>query len=140
MDRRTWDALPERPLPDRLNIVVTRSERAQEWIMMEEGEVADTLTEALLLAQGEIAGSEVDVVHIIGGPALFRSALKDCDLIDLTEEMNDQAAAPSPFSPPDWQEMSREHLPSEGDDPPVFRRVLSRSRKLTTPDDRLTIS
>ncbi|MBU1374829.1 MAG: dihydrofolate reductase [Alphaproteobacteria bacterium] len=140
MDRRTWDALPERPLPDRLNIVVTRSERAQEWIMMDGGEVAETLDEALLLAQGEIAGSEIDVVHVIGGPALLRSALKDCDLIDLTERADDEAPPPTPFGPPDWEEISRENLPAKAGDPPVLRRVLSRSRKVPTAPDRLSIS
>lgn len=126
MDRRTWDSLPERPLPDRLNVVVTRSERDFDWVMMEEGEAAETLSDALLLAREHIAGTAIDTVHVIGGPVLLRSALKDCELIHLTQAEGREAALTPPFAPPKWHEISCEVAPAVGGQPAIVHRVLSR--------------
>jgi dihydrofolate reductase len=128
MDRRTWDCLPERPLPGRLNIVVTRSERAFDWVMMEDGEAAETLDGAFLIAREHIAGDEIDTIHVVGGPALVRSALKDCELIHLTEIQDREAMLDRPFAPPVWREISREVVPAAGGHPGIVHRILSRSR------------
>ena len=77
MGRKTWDSLPQRfrPLPGRLNIVVTRN---AQWSA--EGAMrAGSLDEALSLA-GDAAK-----VFVIGGAELYALALPQADELVLTE-------------------------------------------------------
>lgn len=74
MGRRTWDSLPERfrPLPDRENIVITRS---QDW-SAEGARRAASVEEA-------VRGHER--VWIIGGAEIFRQVIGDADRLEITE-------------------------------------------------------
>jgi dihydrofolate reductase len=74
MGRRTWDSLPERfrPLPDRENIVITRS---QDW-SAEGARRAASIEEA-------VRGQER--VWIIGGAEIFRQVIGDADRLEVTE-------------------------------------------------------
>ena len=75
MGRKTWDSLPRKPLPDRVNIVVTRQ---PDWSA--EGAVtASSLDDALAKAQKPAE------VMVIGGGEIYRAALARADLIELTE-------------------------------------------------------
>ncbi len=81
MGRRTWDSLPDRfrPLPGRHNIVVTRQ---HDW-SAQGAVVAHSLEQALdqALENAQAAAR----VCVIGGVALFASALPRADTLLLTE-------------------------------------------------------
>ena len=101
MGRRTWESLPEkfRPLPGRLNVVVSR----------DPGFVAPgaTLTGSLEDAI-ETAGS-AEETFVIGGAELYRQALPFADRLYLTEIAADFAGDTwfPEVSPEGWQEISR---------------------------------
>lgn len=87
MGRRTWDSLPERfrPLPDRENIVVTRS---HDWS-------AEGARRAAGIAEA-VRGQER--VWIIGGAEIFQQVIGDADRLEVTEldiEVDGDAYAPS---------------------------------------------
>lgn len=77
MGRRTWESLPprNRPLPGRLNIVVTRN---ADW-RAEGAVVAHTLEQAIAQAAGH------DKAFVIGGAQLYADALPLADELVLTE-------------------------------------------------------
>ncbi|MBN9195656.1 MAG: dihydrofolate reductase [Microbacterium sp.] len=80
MGRKTWDSLPERfrPLPGRRNIVVTR---ASAWTAPG-AETAGSLAEAL----GSVGQTgSADPVWVNGGGELFRDALGEADVLEITE-------------------------------------------------------
>jgi len=76
MGRKTFQSLPDnyRPLPDRHNIVLTRSGFEHEGV-----ETAESLEEAY-----EIAGKYSDTVFIIGGSTVYEQAMDDADRMELT--------------------------------------------------------
>jgi dihydrofolate reductase len=87
MGRRTWDSLPERfrPLPDRENIVITRS---QDW-------AADGARRAAGI-EDAVRGQER--VWVIGGAEIFRQVIGDADRLEVTEldiDVDGDAFAPS---------------------------------------------
>ena len=75
MGRKTWDSLPERfkPLPGRRTIVITRK---PEW-EAPGAERAGSLRQAL-------EGLD-DRVWVIGGGEVFRQAIQDADLLEITQ-------------------------------------------------------
>lgn len=76
MGRKTWESIG-RPLPGRLNVILTRSGLGG----LPEGCVtADSLAAAL--AHPEVRGAEE--VAIIGGEQIFREALPLCERLELT--------------------------------------------------------
>jgi dihydrofolate reductase len=93
MGRRTWDSLPPRfrPLPGRLNIVVTRDRAWQA-----EGAVAVAGLDEALAAAGDAPRA-----FVIGGGELYRSALAHADELFLTELELDVPDADVFF--PDWR-------------------------------------
>lgn len=99
MGRRTYESIG-RPLPGRLNIVVTR-DRSRRW----EGVVAvQSLPEALERAAGEGA----DEIMIIGGGDLYRAALPLAQRIHLTrvhEDVDGDTVFPA-LDPADWRTTS----------------------------------
>lgn len=77
MGKKTWQSIPEkfRPLPGRVNIVVSRG--ADEFPGAEK---AESVEEAL-----EKAGSHDTEIYIIGGAKIFELALPHIDELILTE-------------------------------------------------------
>lgn len=109
MGRHTWESLPAafRPLPGRLNVVVTR----QTDYVAKGAAVAHTLSQALTVC------SEAPDVYVIGGAQLYAEALPLADQLDLTE-LDASFQADTWF--PDWDrrawaETAREtrHSPTE---------------------------
>eukprot|EP01094_Clydonella_sp_ATCC50884_P026630 TRINITY_DN7374_c0_g1_i1.p1 TRINITY_DN7374_c0_g1~~TRINITY_DN7374_c0_g1_i1.p1 ORF type:complete len:502 (+),score=133.92 TRINITY_DN7374_c0_g1_i1:64-1506(+) len=90
MGRNTWESIPAkfRPLPDRLNIVLSRSADARERASGTEGNVlAFESFEASLAHLAEHAEElRVESVFVIGGAGLFESCLAHplCDRVYLT--------------------------------------------------------
>ena len=75
MGRKTWDSLPARfrPLPGRRNIVITRTAG----VGSAGAERAASLEQALERLD--------DRVWVIGGGEIFRQAIEDADLLEITQ-------------------------------------------------------
>lgn len=79
MGRKTWDSLG-RPLPGRLNLVVTR----QADLHLEGAEVFTTLEAALERAQAWALAEKAEEVMLIGGAQLYQMGLSQADRLYLT--------------------------------------------------------
>ena len=105
MGRKTFDSIG-RPLPGRLNIVVTRQ---RDW--SHAGTVvAHSIDEAKGIAEGQAEIDGVDEIMLIGGAELYRSAIEVADKIYLTR-VDTEIEGDAFFDEIDetiWQEMSRE--------------------------------
>ncbi len=77
MGRKTWDSLPKRPLPGRVNIVLTRDASFR----AEGAQVVSSLADALAAANRE----SPEEIMVIGGEAVFAAALPLARRIELTE-------------------------------------------------------
>jgi dihydrofolate reductase len=73
MGRKTWDSLPKKPLPGRVNVVVTRQKDWQ----------ADGAVTASSLGQATAGTS--GTVMVIGGGEIYERALALASRIELTE-------------------------------------------------------
>ena len=98
MGRNTFLSLPKGALPNRRNIVLTRSQKAFPGC-----DVYTSLEEALAHCDKD------EDVYIIGGASVYRQALPLADRLCLTE-INDTPEKADTFFPPydDWKEISRE--------------------------------
>ena len=101
MGRNTFLSLPKGALPNRKNIVLSRSQKAFEGC-----EVYPSLEEALKHCTPD------EDIYIIGGASVYRQALPLADRLCLTE-IDDTPSEADTFFPPydDWQEESREDHP-----------------------------
>ena len=125
MGRRTWDSLPLKPLPGRLNLVLTRDESFE----ARGAVVCTTLDEAVEIARETAEEDGVGEVCVIGGVALFERALPRAKRLYLTEvEARPEGDVLFPaFDEADWVEVSSEaHPAGEKDDHPFVFRVLER--------------
>lgn len=125
MGRKTWESLPRRPLPGRLNIIVTR----QPGYAAEGGAVAPDLDTALILAAGRAAADGQGEVFVIGGAQIYALALDAADRLYITEveaEPDGDTHFPG-FDESAWREVRRMAHPvdAENDHAFVFR-VLER--------------
>ncbi len=109
MGRKNYDSLPEKfkPLPNRLNIVVTR----QKGFKAPGCTVVHSLDEAIAAAKksGDKEGFN------IGGAELFTLGLAHADRLYLTEiqtELNGDTYFPE-FNNSEWVETSRTHHPAD---------------------------
>jgi dihydrofolate reductase len=125
MGRKTWDSLPRKPLPGRMNIVLTRDGSFEA-----DGAVAcERFEEAVSIGREQAEEDGAAEVCVIGGAALFALALPKARRMYLTEV---EADVPGdvyfpPFDEAQWRELSREANPAgEGDDHPFVFRVLER--------------
>ena len=99
MGRNTFLSLPKGALPNRRNIVLSRSTKAFEGC-----DVYASLEEAL-----QHCAADEDV-YIIGGASVYEQALGMADRLCLTE-IDDTPAEADTFFPPykdDWKEVARE--------------------------------
>ncbi len=97
MGRKTWESLPKRPLPGRMNIVVTR----QTDYRAEGALTAASLPEALALLP-----DDSDYPFIIGGGSLYAEALPSASRLFLTRIEDEAPQADTWFpriSPDEWQ-------------------------------------
>lgn len=109
MGRKTYESLPPqfRPLPGRLNVVVTR----QEGYDAPGCTTVRSLEDAIAAAQA--SGSEE--VYVIGGGELYRSAMDRADRIELTRvhaKVGGNATFPAIGA--DWKEVGRQEHPADG--------------------------
>lgn len=125
MGRGTWESLPLKPLPGRLNIVLSRDPDFR----LEKALVCANFDEALEVARETAVEDGVNEVAVIGGAAVFAMALPRAHRIYLTEvqaEPEGDTLMP-PFDETVFDEVRREaHEPGEKDDHPFVFRVLER--------------
>jgi dihydrofolate reductase len=100
MGRKTWDSL-SRPLPGRLNLVVSR----QPGLALDGAEVFASLDAALQRAEVWAREQGVDELMLIGGAQLYEQALQQADRLYLTRvELSPEGDAWFPeFDPAKWQ-------------------------------------
>ncbi len=109
MGRKNYESIPLkfRPLPQRVNIVITRQPR----YLAPGCTVLHSLTEALELANK--AGQTE--VFVIGGAQIYREALPLAHRLYLTEihaEVDGDTFFPE-FNPAEWKEVQRLHHPAD---------------------------
>lgn len=125
MGRKTWDSLPRKPLPSRLNVILSRDGSFEP----PQAVVCERFAEAIEIAREQAADDGAQEVCVIGGVALFELALPKAKRIYLTEvdaEPEGDVYFPA-FSEGDWKEVKREAYPAgEGDDQAFVFRVLER--------------
>lgn len=81
MGRKTWESFPKRPLPGRLNIVVTSDKTYR----AEGGETAQSLEDAIQLAAVRArCMANVDEICVIGGGQIYTQALPLADRLHVT--------------------------------------------------------
>ena len=100
MGRKTFDSLPKGALPNRRNVVLSRSLTG-----LPGAEVFPDLQTALASC------SETEDIYIIGGESVYRQAMPLANRLCLTEidAIPEQADAFFPtVSPEEWKEVSRE--------------------------------
>jgi dihydrofolate reductase len=74
MGRKTWESLPRRPLPNRMNIIISASMKAAP----EGAQVCSSLSAAIALCAGALR------VFICGGASIYREALGCATGMELT--------------------------------------------------------
>jgi len=129
MGRKTWESLPLKPLPGRLNIILTRDEGWGEDGQAKGALVCRTFDEAIEIAREQAEDDGVDEICIIGGTALFAAALPRAKRLYITEV---DAAPEGDAVFPDFdasafvETASESHQPGEKDDHAFVFRVLDR--------------
>ena len=111
MGRKTWDSLPLKPLPGRLNIVLSRDGS----FLARGGLVCETFSDAAQIAREQAAEDDADEFCVIGGHALFELALPRARRMYLTEvhaASGGDVFFPA-FDEADWTEVRREERPAD---------------------------
>ncbi len=101
MGRKTWESLPEkfRPLPNRLNIVITRQ---TDYVVPEKVEVFATIEAA-------IAAHPNEEIMVIGGAEIYRQTIDLADTLYMTlvdQAIDGDAYFPT-IDPNVWHETTR---------------------------------
>ncbi|MCL2265691.1 MAG: dihydrofolate reductase [Treponema sp.] len=72
MGRKTWESLPKKPLPGRLNIIISKT------ITANEAKIFSSLTSAVEFCSG------YKKIFICGGESIYKQSMALADKIDLT--------------------------------------------------------
>lgn len=111
MGRKTWESLPKRPLPGRLNIVVTRDSTYR----AEGGEIATSLEDAVSLAKVRArCMPNIDEICVIGGAQIYAQALPLADRLHVTHVLGsiDGDTVFPPIDPSVWFVLSSQDHPA----------------------------
>lgn len=121
MGRKTFESIG-RPLPGRLNIVVSRK---NDWRF--EGAVhAASLEEGLKIAEREAASKGLDQVMLVGGAQLYQQAFSRCTRLYLTQ-VHAQIDGDAFFPELDlsaWTELSREDHAADEKNPYSYSFIV----------------
>lgn len=109
MGRRTYESIASDiggPLPDRTNVVLSRSSPD----LPDEVIVAGSVAGALAAARADAVERGVDTVYVAGGGAVYEQLLPLADELVLTEvhESYDGDTTFPEFDPDEWRETDRE--------------------------------
>ncbi|MBX3596877.1 MAG: dihydrofolate reductase [Rhizobiaceae bacterium] len=118
MGRKTWESLPRKPLPGRLNIVVTRSLD----FVADGATVAHSADEALAVAERSGAAEAA----VIGGGELFRMLFDRADTLNVTHVLGEVAGDTffPPISPTHWEVVESADYPAGENDSHATRHVI----------------
>lgn len=126
MGRKTWESLG-RPLPGRLNIVISR----QADVALAGAEVFADLASAIERGQEWAAQQGVDEVMVIGGGQIYQQAIAFAQRVYLTRielELEGDTFFPV-LDAEDWQQTSAETHPAQDTEPgytfEVWQRIQS---------------
>lgn len=130
MGRKTYESIG-RPLPGRLNIVLSRDPE----LKIEGCSVAHSMDEALLIANTDASsdnGNKNNEVFITGGAYLYEMFLDKADRLYLTQI--DEVFSGDTFFPDytrlKWKEVARRNYPADENNPHAYSFVtLDRIRK-----------
>ncbi|MGF6110919.1 dihydrofolate reductase [Pseudomonas frederiksbergensis] len=124
MGRKTWDSLG-RPLPGRLNIVVSR----QADLVLEGAEVYPSLEAAVVRAEEWAKEQGVDELMLIGGAQLYAQGLAQADRLYLTRvALSPEGDAWFPeFDLNEWKLVSNIENPAVEDKPAYNFEVWERA-------------
>ncbi|QZX98951.1 dihydrofolate reductase [Halobaculum rubrum] len=122
MGRRTYESIASDvggPLPDRTNVVLSRSSPD----LSDDVIVADSVEEALAAARGDAAERGVDRVYVAGGGDVYEQFLPLADELVLTEvhESYEGDTTFPEFDPDEWRELERDER--DGFDFVVYERA-----------------
>lgn len=126
--RKTWESFPRRPLPGRLNIVVSRDPGYH----AEGAVIATSLGDALDLAKARSSTMpEADEVCIVGGGQIYRQAMPLADRLYITHVLASPGGDTSfpPIDPAVWRELSSEDQPAGEKDTVATRFVVYARRE-----------
>jgi dihydrofolate reductase len=121
MGRLTWESMSKKPLPNRRNVVVSRS-------TLGDVEHYPTIAAALAAVEEEEEGREpTKDVWFIGGARIYEEAMRYCDVIDLTY-VPDHVDHPDAvrFPPIDEAHWTAGELLVHEDEPELRRRIFTR--------------
>lgn len=130
MGRKTWESFPKRPLPGRLNVVVTRDMTFRD----EGAEVVHSLGDAISL--GRVRGrcaNGADELCVIGGGEIYAQALPVADELHVTHVLADidgDTRFPA-IDPVLWEAVSSEDVPAGERDTHATRHVVYKRRGLS---------
>jgi dihydrofolate reductase len=125
--RKTWESFPRRPLPGRLNIVVTRDMKYR----AEGAETAGSLQDAITLA--EIRGrcmAGADEICVVGGGEIYAQAMPVADCLKVTHvlgEVDGDARFPA-IDPEIWRVVSQQNFPAGEKDTHATRYTVYERR------------
>jgi dihydrofolate reductase len=85
MGRSTWESLPLKPLPGRLNLVLTRDLSYEEAGKAKGAVVCSILADAIDIARETAEDDGTGEICVIGGTALFEAALPRARRLYVTE-------------------------------------------------------
>lgn len=114
MGRKTYDSIG-RPLPNRTNIIVTRSSG----FSADGVRVVGSLDEAYDIAKADAEINGVDEIIVMGGAEIYRQALPHADRLYVTQVHAD-VEGDTYFPEVDWsqyREIGREDYQAEGSNP-----------------------
>ena len=129
MGRKTFDSIG-RPLPGRLNIVITRNNSWQHAGV----ETANSVDQAMMIAAKHVeAEGGTKEVMVIGGEQIYRAAIEGADRLYVTRvqtEIEGDAFFPE-YDESQWYEVDRQEpeQPQKSDGTPYFFQVLERKNK-----------
>ena len=125
MGRATWDSLPFKPLPGRLNIVLSRDGSFEPKGALP----SERLEEAVSIAREHAEEDGATEVCVIGGAQIYEALLPRAKRLYITEvdaEVEGDTLFPE-FDASEWQQISRLDHPAGPDDDHAFSiRVLER--------------
>jgi len=126
MGRKTWDSLPKKPLPGRLNIVLSRDGA----FAPETALVCERFQEAVDIGREHAEEDGAEEVCVIGGAALYALALPKARRLYVTEvdaDVEGDAHFPA-LDEAAWREVRRDpHPAGENDEFAFTLRVLERA-------------
>lgn len=122
MGRRTWDSIG-RPLPGRLNVVITRDES---WPVPAGVVREHSLQQALIRAEAHAELEDGEEVMVIGGGQIYQEALPLVDRMYVTlvhDEVDGDAFFPE-VDWNDWEELGREDFRAADNNPYDYSFVV----------------